>query len=304
MEWWIIVKKLNIVEWETKYSYSANRLIEESHKAWIKLKFFTPEQFDIIVTKDDRKSIRVDGEVLPLPDFVIPRMWAWTTYFALAVIRHLERLWVFVVNTSESIEIVKDKLFTLQVLAENNLPVPKTMLAKFPVNVDLVEKQIGFPAVIKTLSWSQWSWVYLSENRESFNNLMSMIDNISKSSTNLIFQEFIKSSKGKDLRVIVIWGKVVACMQRIWKEGEFRANYHLWWTVEKFELTPEIEWIATQSAQILWLDIAWIDLLFDSDHFKICEANSSPWLKWIESCTWLNIAWEIFNFIKVRLWKF
>jgi gamma-F420-2:alpha-L-glutamate ligase len=50
---------------------------------------------------------------------------------------------------------VKDKLFSFQVLAENNLPVPKTMLAKFPINAELVENQIGFPTVIKTLSGSQ-----------------------------------------------------------------------------------------------------------------------------------------------------
>jgi len=304
MEWWIIIKKINVVNGQPKYSYSMNRFLEEAKNQWINLKVFTPEQFDIIVTKDDRKSIRIDWEIVPLPDFVIPRMWAGTPYFALAVIRHLERLWVYVVNSSDAIELVKDKLYSQQVLAENNLPVPKTMLAKFPVNIDLVEKQIWFPAVIKTLSGSQGSWVYLSENKEAFENLMWMIENIWKANTNLIFQEFIKSSKWRDLRVFVIWGKVAACMQRTWKEWEFRANYHLWGSIEEFTLSPEIEWIASQSAQILWLDVAWIDLLFDNDHFKICEANSSPWLKWIESSTWLNIAWEIFNFIKVRLWKF
>lgn len=106
------------------------------------MKIFTPEQFDIIVTKDDRKSIRIDGEVQHLPDFILPRMGSGTTYFALAVIRHFERLGVPVINGSEAIETVKDKLYSIQVLAENNLPVPKTMLAKFPINAELIEKQI------------------------------------------------------------------------------------------------------------------------------------------------------------------
>ena len=75
-------------------------------------------------------------------------MGASTTYFALAI-RHLERLGVCV-NSSQSIETVKDKL-----PAPNFAGViyhPNTMLVKFPVNIDLVEKQIGFPVVIKTLS--------------------------------------------------------------------------------------------------------------------------------------------------------
>lgn len=280
--------------------YSIDRLFEEAEIQWITLKVFTPEQFDIIVTKDDKKSIRIDGEITQLPDFVIPRMWAGTTYFALAVIRHFERLWVYVVNTSDAIEMVKDKLYSFQVLSENNLPVPKTMLAKFPVNSDLIESQIGFPVVIKTLSGSKWAWVFLSNDKKSFKNTMEMIESIGKDK-NLIFQEFIQSSEGRDLRVFVIGGKVVACMQRSGKEWDFRANYSLGWSIKKYEITPEIEWIATQSAHILGLDITGIDLLFDEDHFKICEANSSPWMKWIEESSGVNIPREIFHFIKIRL---
>ncbi len=93
-------------------------------------------------------------------------------------------------------------------------------------------------------------------------------------------------------------------MQRNWVEWDFRANYSLWWSVEQFEITPEIEWIATQSANLLWLNVAWIDLLFDNDHFKICEANSSPWIVWIESSCWVNVPREVYNFIKIRLGLF
>ncbi len=298
MEWWVIYKKSEL-ELDEK-AHSINRLIEEAKKEGITLKVYKPEQFDIIVTKDDRKSIRVDWEIKNLPDFILPRMWSGTTYFALAVIRHLERLWVYVVNSSEAIEMVKDKLFSFQVLAENNLPVPKTMLAKFPINAELVENQIGFPTVIKTLSGSQWSGVFLSEDKKSFQSTMEMIENI-WNDKNLIFQEFIASSKWKDLRVHVVWWKVIACMERNWVEWDFRANYSLGWTAKEHPITPEIEWLASQSAQMLWLEIAGIDLLFDNDHFKICEANSSPWMKWIESCTQVNIPKEIFTFIKIRL---
>lgn len=301
MEWWIIYSK-HLSELNEN-DYSVNRLLEESKKEWIILKVFKPEQFDIIVTKDDRKSIRVQEEVVKLPDFIIPRMWSETTFFALSVIRHLERLWIYVLNSSESIEMVKDKLYSIQVLAENNLPVPKTMLAKFPINIDLVEEQLKFPVVIKTLSWFQWKGVFLSEDKKSFIDRMEMIEGIWKVK-DLIFQEFISFSKWMDLRVYVVWWKPVACMKRNWKDWDFRANYSLWWNIEKYEMTPEIEWIATESAKILWLDIAWIDLLFDNEHFKICEANSSPWMKWIELSNNINIPKEIFNFLRIRLWMF
>ena len=55
-------------------------------------------------------------------------------------------------NSSSSVEVVGDKLFSQQILAQGNLPVPKTMLVKFPVNVDLVEKRLGFPIIVKTVT--------------------------------------------------------------------------------------------------------------------------------------------------------
>ncbi|WP_319507639.1 hypothetical protein [uncultured Methanolobus sp.] len=69
-------------------------------------------------------------------------------------------------------------------------------------------------------------------------------------------------------------------------------------------MTPEVKWLATETARLFGLEIAGIDLLFDGKHFKICEANSSPGFKGIESCCDIDIADEIYNFIKVRLGKF
>lgn len=108
-------------------TYEIERLISVAKEQKIDLEVFRPEQFELIVTQDDRKSVLVDGKVLPLPDFLLPRMGAGTTYFALAVIRHLERLGVKTFNSASSIDIVKDKLYTHQILAEHNFPVPKTM---------------------------------------------------------------------------------------------------------------------------------------------------------------------------------
>jgi gamma-F420-2:alpha-L-glutamate ligase len=255
------------------------------------------------VTRDDRKSIVLDGKSVPLPDFIIPRMGAKSTYFAFAVIRQLERMGVHSFNSSQSIGIVKDKMFTQQVLAASDLPVPKTMLARQPVNIELVEKQLGFPAVVKTISGSQGRGVFLCDTKSGFEDLMQLV-NATESKANMIIQEFIKSSKGRDLRVFVIGGKVVACMERLAKEGDFKANFSRGSEVRQFKTSPEIEWLATESARILGLDIAGIDLLFDGDHFKICEANSSPGFKGIESCCNISIPDEIYDFIKIRLGLF
>lgn len=282
--------------------YELNRFLEEAEKQGIEIDVINPDDVDLIVTQDDRKSVRVKGEVCPLPDFLLPRMGAGTTYFALAVIRHLERLGVYTINSAQSIDIVKDKLYTQQILAQHNLPVPKTMLVKYPVNVDLVEEKLGFPVVVKTLSGSQGSGVFLSETKANFTDLMEFI-NTNKQKANIMLQEFIRSSYGRDLRVFTIGGRVVACMQRISKTGDFKANFSRGGIVEPYPITPEIEWLALETSRVLGLDIAGIDLLFDGEHFKICEANSAPGFEGIERSCGTNIAGEIYQFIRVRLGK-
>lgn len=279
--------------------YSISRLRETAPEAGIDVLVVKPEQIDIIISSENGKSIRLNGEAVPLPDFLLPRMGSGTTYFALAVIRHLERLRVKVFNKSAGIEAVKDKLYTQQVLAASNLPYARTMLVKFPVNVDLVEKVLGFPVVVKTISGSRGDGVFLSENRAKFEDLMKLV-RATRSHVNMILQEYVSTSSGRDLRVIAIGGRAICCMKRTSRGGSFKANFSAGGSVERFDLTPEIEWLAAETSRVFDLDIAGVDLLFDGDHFKICEVNSSPGFKGMELCQEKNVAREIFEFIKLR----
>lgn len=298
MRGWIIYKdSASLLKQE---AYEIHKLQEIAKQECIDLQTYSPDQFDLTVTREDDKSILIDGKKVALPDFVMPRMGAGTTYFALAIIRHLERLGVYCINSSQAIETVKDKLFAQQILAQQNLPTPTTMLVKFPVNINLVERHIGFPVVVKTLSGSQGSGVFLSKSKSEFDDLMQLIE-ATNPKANIILQEFVQSSKGRDLRVLTIGGRAVACMERNASGDNFKANVSIGGTGKSHPITPEIEWLATQTANILGLDVAGIDLLFDEQHFKICEANSSPGFEGLESAVDINVAKEIFHFIRIRL---
>ena len=198
---------------------------------------------------------------------------------------------------------MKDKLYTQQLLAASNLPVPKTMLARSPLNINLIEKMIGFPVVVKTISGTQGSGVFLCETKGHLEDLMQLIDT-AKTNTNFIIQEFIHNSRGRDLRVFVVGGRIIACMERVSKDGSFKANFSCGGEVKEYPVNEEIEWLATESARILDLDITGVDLLFDGEHFKICEANSSPGFKGLEKCCPISIPDTIFDFIQVRLGLF
>ena len=294
MNGWILYKNPVEESWETQ------KLVEEFKKHDIKIRVVNPQDVDIFVDRDDRRSILVTGKARTLPDFVIPRTGSGTTYYIKAIIRHLERLGVTLINGSASIDTVKDKLYTQQILGESNLPVPKTLLVKHPINVDWVEKNIGFPAIIKTLSGSFGAGVFLTETKKQFEQLVKMAEITSKS-YNIIVQEFIEDSWGKDIRVFVLNGKVIGCMMRQATDDDFRANITRGGEGIPYQITEEIEWLGGESSRLLNLDIAGVDLLFNNGSYSICEVNSSPGFEGMDKYTKTNIAEEIVSYVKLRI---
>jgi gamma-F420-2:alpha-L-glutamate ligase len=126
-----------------------------------------------------------------------------------------------------------------------------------------------------------------------------------KPNVNIILQETVSTSLGRDLRVFVVGGKIIGCMQRTSKSDSFKANFSAGADVTPYKLNSEIEWLARESARVLNLDVAGIDLLFDGDHFKICEVNASPGFRGLEQANpELNVPNEIFDYIRLRLGGF
>jgi gamma-F420-2:alpha-L-glutamate ligase len=297
MRGWILYSKK-----QTELSnndHGVNRLLKAAQAKGIELQVFSPEQFELIVTRDDKKSILIEGQPSLIPDFIIPRIGSNTTYFALAVIRQLEKLGVYCCNSSNAIEVVKDKLQIHQLLAQSNLPTPKTMLLKFPIDTEIVKKEIAFPLVIKNVTGSEGFGVNLCDTEDRFTDLMELLYS-NNPKANIILQEFVANSKGKDLRVFVLGGRIIGCVKRF-SETSFKANFSRGGKTEIFPLTPEIEWLATETARLVGLDIAGVDLLFDKEGYKICEANSSPGFKGLELAVGENIAEQILDYIAVKV---
>ena len=291
---WMLVKP------KFQESYETERLLEEFGNHNIEVKLIDPNEIDIFVNKENKQSILVNGKSLPLPKFVFPRTGSGTTYYIKAVIRHFERMGVPVINSSEAIDNVKDKLYTHQILAQSNLDIPNTMLLKHPIDISFVEKNIGFPVIVKKISGSYGRGVFLCENKKQLNQLVTMAE-LTKKSYDIIIQEFVKDTWGKDLRVFVVNNKVVGCMMRQSTDEDFRANLSRGGEGFPYEVNEQIEWLSSESSKALGLDIAGVDLLFQNGGYKICEVNSNPGFEGMENFTKKNIANEIVSFIKLKL---
>ncbi len=93
-------------------------------------------------------------------------------------------------------------------------------------------------------------------------------------------------------------------MERNSSNADFKANFSSGGQVKSIPITPEIEWMAAEASRILGLDVAGVDLLFDGDHFKVCEVNSSPGFEGLEACCEVDIPAEVFHYLKIRLGLF
>jgi RimK family alpha-L-glutamate ligase len=279
--------------------YERERFVEEADKYGIDFNLVFADEIDLIVSRDDRKSIRFRNDIVPLPDVLLARTGSGTGYFNLSVLRQFERLNVLTLPNSQAIEQSKDKMYANQILAQAGLPIPKTMLTRFPCKAELVEKVVGFPCVLKVVTGSHGKGVYLCENAKQFEDLSELVSSFDFK-TSMIVQEYISYSEGRDLRVIVIGGRVVGAMLRRSTDGSFKANISRGGEASPFEVDDQMELLAIQTAKVLDLDIAGVDLLFTTDGYKICEANSSPGFKGFEKALEINIPQKVFDYAKMR----
>lgn len=275
-------------------TYENTRIVEECTKKALSIQLYNPNNFDIIVN-NIKNGVRYNGKYIELPKSILVRTGSSTNYFTSTLLKHFENLNLNVFNSSESINIARDKLNTHQILSHNNISTPKTMLVKFPVCTNIVQDELGFPCVVKVLQGSYGNGVYLCNTRHEFNSLMGLLKTLAIKKT-LMIQEYINTAPGVDLRVWVIGGEVLGAMKRTAPKGDFRANITNGGTGEKYTLTDEIKTIALKAASALKLDIAGVDLLFDHNSFKVCEVNSAPGFEGFEKYCGVNIAEQIINF--------
>ena len=289
-----------LISKQERNEYETNRLQENFNAKGIDCRVMHPDNFDIALSNELHTSIKYKSFDVELPKLVLCRLGAGILPFQLAVLRQFEQLKIPCINSSDSINIVRDKLHTGQILTANNIPVPRTMLVRYPIDLGLVEHNIGFPCVIKVVTGSYGEGVYLCERKRDYKKLMEFVDNLGTKKTMLV-QQFMNTRIGEDLRVLVVGNKVLGAMKRTAPDGDFRANITSGGSGESYPLDDNIEYIALETAKVLNLDIAGIDLLFSDNGYVVCEANSNPGFSGFEKYCGIDVADRITEYIKYKI---
>ena len=293
------MKKIVVLS-TNKDLYSTKRLVEAIEQRGHKAQVVSHTKCSLMMEKGN-PVIYYDGEPLKNVSAVIPRIGASVTMYGTAVVRQFELMKVFCAIESQAIVRSRDKLRSLQIMAEEHLGVPKTVFARHPKNedVDLLLRQIGtMPVIIKLLEGTQGLGVVLTETRKA---AKSVIEAFSGLKTSILIQEFIKEAGGSDIRVFIVDGKVVGAMKRTGAEGDFRSNIHRGGSAKVIELTPKEKRAALKAAASMGLSIAGVDLLQSERGPLILEVNSSPGLEGIEKATGVDIAGSIIKYVEAHM---
>ncbi|MCK5684109.1 RimK family alpha-L-glutamate ligase [bacterium] len=252
----------------------AQLILDAAKKQDIDLDIIDPRKITVMV-KQSCDFILLEGKPVDIPDFVLSAFYNVPSYYNFACLQQLEKMGVLCINRTEVMLRTKDKLLTLQFLANNDIKVPKTILYNRFTPMNIIEKELGFPLVLKIIGGSKGSGVVLIDTPVHLENILQ-ISNAGGLQEELLLQEMITSSRGTDLRVVIVNGKAICCAKRTTSDDGFKSNVSTGGSITSYKLDNEIIEIAEKTAKALDLFVGGIDLLFSDDGYVVCEANSMP----------------------------
>lgn len=239
-------------------------------------------------------SLEVGKEINNKPDFAI--FWDKDIYLA----ERLETAGIRLFNSSKAILLCDNKILMYQELAKKGVRIPKTYIAPKTFEglgytkrdfVNNVVKEIGFPLIIKEAYGSFGEQVYLAENLGSLNQIIDRIGY-----KDFLMQEFIKESKGKDVRMNIVGDQVIVSMLRE-NDHDFRSNISNGGHGSLFQPNDDFVSLAVKAAKALGLDFAGVDVMFGKDGPIICEVNSNPQFASTLKATGVNLGDYIADYI-------
>ena len=206
----------------------------------------------------------------------------------------IELLGIRVFNPSKSITNCDDKMLTYLSLVNKGIKMPKTISSPLcytdnEITLDEIteiERFLSYPIVVKLSFSSMGKGVFLANDK---NELYTLCNKYKKDAK--IFQEFIKTSKGRDVRIIVIGGKYLCGYERNSLGADFRSNVALGGNGVKIAPSEKFIKMAEKTAKALNLDYMGCDIMYGEDNEPIlCEVNSNAFFEMAEEITGVNVA--------------
>ncbi|MBQ7232373.1 MAG: RimK family alpha-L-glutamate ligase [Bacillales bacterium] len=243
---------------------------------------------ELIFVMHDEKNEIVRKYIGQLPDFIL----FWDKDILLA--QQLEACNIPLYNCAKAIEICDHKGKMHQILSQTKIPMPKTIIAPhvFP-NCSILDwnfhdsviETLKLPLIIKEAYGSFGFQVHLAKTKKEVYRLGMELQHRPH-----IYQEYIRSSHGRDIRLQVVGNQVVAAIYRE-SPTDFRANITNGAIATAYTPSEIEKQLAITATQTVGADFAGVDLLFgENDEPLLCEINTNAHFINLMNSTGIDVA--------------
>jgi ribosomal protein S6--L-glutamate ligase len=270
--------------------YTTRRIIEAARARGLSTRVLDPLDVQMGLG-GDAPALYWRRRRFPATDVVVPRVGLSIHQYGLAVVNQLELLGIPTLNGAWGISASRDKIRSLQLLAASGVRVPRTVMASDPSGLkEMVRVVGGVPVLVKLLAVNEKSGVMICESLQSLEAALEAILGLGQ---NIVVQQYLRGAKGRDLRVLVVGGEVVAAMRRSPPIGRLARNLRRGARFEPVELPATYARAAVDAARVLRLEVCAVDMLDVKGVPRVFEVNSSPSIREAESACGVDAAGRI-----------
>ncbi len=270
--------------------YTTRRIVEAARARGHHARVVDPLDVEMGLGGED-PAVYWKGRRFPRTDVVVPRIALSIHQYGLSVVNQLELAGVPVLNCANGIAASRNKMRSLQLLAAGGVKVPRTVMASDPSGLrEMVRLVGGVPVMVKLLSANEKSGVMICESLQSLEAALEAILGLGQ---NIVVQQYLRGAKGRDLRVLVVGGEVLAAMRRSPPMGRFARNLRRGAQFEAVELPPAYARTAVEAARVLQLEVCAVDMLDVKGGPQVFEVNSSPSIREAEAACGVDAAGRI-----------
>jgi RimK family alpha-L-glutamate ligase len=209
----------------------------------------------------------------------------------------IEKTGVPVMNSARAIERSVDKFYTTALLQEAGLPTPETVVCEGATEAMAAVAEMG-DVIIKPLFGSMGhGMVRVSDPDVAFRVVRSL-----EQLRIVFYVQRVVDHGGRDVRVFVVGGRVLAAIERRAPDGQWRTNVSLGGAARPFELSPAWEQLALRAAATIGADYAGVDLLPSRDGTVfVLEVNGIPGWQGLKQATGIDVAGSIVEHLEARV---
>lgn len=228
------------------------------------------DYIDMLVDTNQQLKVYYKGKEIELPDMFWPAM---TNTDLFVVEKLLINAGVKCALNLDEVAVAKSKIATYQRLASNGIRVPKTLVFFTHPDKNVILDSFDYPFVMKPDNGFGGVGVSLIHNEAELDDYLSkQVQGVA-----YMAQEYISTSFGKDVRVVMLEGELYySAMRDSNNPDEFRSNMHQGGKMKEFPIDDDTKAFCKKIASLFDLPILGLDLLFGDGEYILVEVNAFP----------------------------